>query len=420
MAAKPKDALAEVFAKAQKKSGLLVGPLGTMAGDTKWIPSGNIAIDNAFGGGIPLGRSIELFGPPSSGKTTCALQSAIALQKIIKAGGDPSRGIKADDVILYLDYEQAMDMNYARSLGLDVEHESFLFSQPDTLEEGMDLALDAVKTGRVRLTIVDSVASMVPSAQAEADSVSKVLPAITARLLKTTGQNFNPVLRHNNSSIIWINHEMEIMAMGGPASYGPPPTTTPGGKSIKYFASVRGQFRQIKTHKGPWTDPLTGEIREIPMMTDVRLRVVKNKVASPFREAILRVRFGRGFDNFWTTMQILLANKQVVYSGSRYYFHRLVEQGGAPDWMPREKEGTQRPAIHGEKGLFRQADAHPEWRDTLIELATKIANENIANLALVVTTSPIEEQVEDDEEESQTQDLDELLDSKSAGKRVKI
>lgn len=415
--ADPKAELHKVFATAQKKTGLQVGPLGSMVEDIKWLTTGNIAIDNAFGGGIPLGRQVEAYGPPSCGKTTVCIHTAVELQKVIKAGGDPERGIGPDDVILYADYEQAVDIRYAIALGLDVEHPSFQFMQPDTLEEGMDLILQAVQTGLVRLVIVDSVAAMVPSAQAEADSVGKALPAITARILKTAGQNLNPVLRKHNASIIWINHEMEVMAMGGPASYGPPPTTTPGGKAIKYFASVRAQFRQIKQHKGPWTDPLTGEIKEIPLMTDVRLKIMKNKVATPFREAILRVRFGKGFDAFWTAMQILLANKKVVYSASRFYFHRLEEQGGAPEWMTRESTGTHRPNIHGEKGLFRAADKNSEWRTIIIELATEIAKENIAAMDLVVPTG-VEE--EDEEADDEPQELDEILGSGKKEGRVKI
>lgn len=415
----PKSALAKVFASAQKKTGLQVGPLGSLVADVKWISTGNLAIDNAFGGGIPMGRQVETYGPPSCGKTTLCIHVAVELQKIIKAGGDPERGIGPDDVILYADYEQAVDIRYAVALGLDVEHSSFQFMQPDTLEEGLDLIISAVQTDLVRLVIVDSVAAMVPSAQAEAESVGKALPAITARLLKTAGQNLNPILRKHNATVIWINHEMEVMSMGGPASYGPPPTTTPGGKAIKYFASVRAQFRQIKQHKGPWTDPLTGEVKEIPMMTDVRMKTTKNKVAPPFREAILRVRFGRGFDAFWTAMQILLANKKVMYSSARYYFHNLSDVGGAPEWMSREATGTKRPNIHGEKALFKAADKHPDWRDLILAQAAEVARTNIDALALVVPTG--DDSDDDDEDEETPVELDDLLTpSKSAGNRVKI
>jgi recombination protein RecA len=418
--ANPRAALDAVFAKS-KKDGLNVGPLGSVIEDTLWLPTGNLSIDNAFGGGIPLGRSIELYGPTSCGKTTLATQAAVALQKIIIAGGDPALGIGPDDVILYLDYEQTMDIQYAIALGLDPEHDSFQISQPDTLEQGADLVMKAVKTGFIRLVVVDSVAAMVPSAQAEADSVGKALPAITARIMKTFGQNLNPVLKNHNASVIWINHEVEVMAMGGRPGM-PPSTSTPGGKALKYFASVRAQFRPIKHHKGPWTDALTGEVLEINMASDIRLKIVKNKVATPFREAVLRVRYGRGFDNFWTAMQILLANKQVMYGEQRFRFHNIADQGGAPDWMPREATGTKRPSIHGEKALFKAADKHHEWRQLIIDIATEVAHRNLDALELVVRNGVEEaDDDEDDEPEETVEELDDILGGgTSAGARVKI
>lgn len=413
------DAFEKLLATASKKYDLTVGAIDEMVTDTEFLTTGNLAIDYAMGGGVPLGRSIEFLGVASSGKTTSALQTAIALQRVIIAGGDETRGIKANDVIMYLDYEQAMDIEYARALGLVTDHPSFMFTQPDTLEQGADFLLSALKTGRVRLAIIDSVAAMNPSAQAEADSVGKSLPAIQAKLMKPFGVTLNSVLKHANASVIFINHEMEKMEMGTARRPGMPAAiTTPGGAALKYFASVRVQFRQIKQNKGKIINPLTNLEQEIPLSTDVRIKILKNKVAPPFREAIVRVRFGSGFDQFWTALQILLSNKKIIHQAGRYYFHNLAEIGGAPEWMSREKQGTNRPYIHGEARIFSRGDSDTEWRDILIEEAARIARENRDALKGVVGISPIAVEDEDDEEEDSVE-LD-LPAPKSKGRRVEI
>lgn len=422
MPAAPKGGMATLLAQAEKKYNLTVGPMGSIASDTKFITTGNLAIDYALGGGIPMGRSVELLGPPSSGKTTLALQAAIAMQKLIIAGGDPERGIGPDDMILYFDYEQAMDPEYATALGLDMNHPSLQFTQPDTLEEGADFALAAFKTGQVRLALFDSVAAMNPSAQAEADSVGKSLPAVQAKLMKPFGVTLNSVLRNNNGTVIFINHEMVKMEMGGGGrpGYGPPPTTTPGGSALKYFASVRVSFKQIRQNKGIVMDPVLMEEKEIPVSTDVRVKVIKNKVAPPFREATVRVTFGRGFDQFWTAMQVLLANKKVMYQTGRYYFHKLEEIGGAPEWMPRESKGTNRPYLHGEKRVFSLAEQYPEWRELLVAQAKLVAEENVESLGKV---APIKAEVmsaEEDSDEVTSEDLDDLIPKDAAGNRAEI
>lgn len=417
-----KSALADLLKTAEKKYNMKVGTLAEVADDVHFISSGNISVDYAVAGnnpngtGLPMGRIMEFFGPPSSGKTTMAIHTAVNLQKIILAGGDPERGIGPDDVIVYLDYEQVFDAGYAQQLGLDTEHPSFLFSQPDTLEDGSNFLNEAFKTGQVRLAIVDSLAAMNPSAKAEAE-IGKSLPAVAAKLLKDWGAQLNPILRHHNGMIIFINHEMEKMEMGGARRPGmPAATTTPGGVALKFFASVRIQFRPIRQIKGKILDPITNEVVEIPVATDVKVKVIKNKVAPPFRETSIRVRFGRGFDEMWTALQILLANKKVIYNASRYYFHNVIEEVPA-DWMDREAKGTQRPNIHGEPKVFAAADQHPEWREGLIELAREIAKKNVESLASVAQLGvPVEE-----EDDTLSQELDELFgETSTTGNRASL
>lgn len=365
------DALAALLATSEKKFNIVAGYMDDIASDVTFISTGNLAIDYMLGGGIPLGRSVELSGFPSSGKTTTALQAAVWLQRIIMAGGDESLGIRPDHRILYMDYEQAMDKEYAEMLGLDTHHESFLYSAPDSLEDGAEFILATLDTGMIKFVIVDSVAAMIPNAVAEND-VSKSLPAAAAKSLAVFGKKLNPLLAHNNATVVFINHLMEKIEMGGRRPGMPAATTTPGGMAMKYFASVRVEYKQMKQHKGEIYDKVSGTNIPAVTATDVRVKSVKNKVAPPFREAIVRVRFGKGFDNFWTAISILIGNKLVMYQSGHYYFHKVADRGLAPEWMKRATTGTQRPYIKGDKSLFKAADKYPEWVDGLVELAKEV------------------------------------------------
>jgi recombination protein RecA len=399
---KKKLSVSDVLKKASKDYGLRVGSLNDVVEDVKAFSSGNLGIDTILGvGGIPQGRMIEVFGPPSSGKTTTALQAAVQMQRIIKAGGDPRLGIAPDDVILYLDYENSMDPVYVANLGLDVEHPSFLITQPDTLEVGADLGADLTSTGKCRLSIWDSVASMSPSKALEAESGRQAV-AEQARLMSQFLRKFNPILANNNSTAIFVNHLMTEIPMGQGGRPGVKKDTTPGGMALKYFSSVRLKYQQIEVVKGKIEDELTGDDFEAPVATNVKVSVVKNKVGPPFRSTVVRVRYGKGFDNFWTAMQVLTARKVIPTSQGYWYFEKQPA-------LVHEDMGTSstgRRYIRGMETLFEFADSHLDWREAVIKEATALIGGQT-----VVPELATEETPEPDarEEEPNAADLVELL-----------
>lgn len=413
------DDFAAKLAQVQKKYKTGVGAISKIAQPAYFISTGNMALDKIIGGGLPLGRSVELAGPPSSGKTTTALQTAAIVQKIILAGGGDILGtdgtvfrISADDKILYLDYEQTIDQEYCKKLGLDIDDDSFLLTQPDTLEDGANLATDLIETGFIRIVIWDSVASMTPSAKAEAE-IGKSLPAVHAKLMSDLGQKLNPLLYKHQTLNIWVNHLKEVLDMSGrrPAHLGPK-MGTPGGVALKFYASVRIEYKQIKNIKEKAIDPLSGQAVETPGATEVEVKVTKNKVAPPFKKAVVRVRFGRGFDNFWTALMFLIASKEIMYSTGYYYFHKIEDQGLAPEWMPRASTGTKRPNLRGDATVLQAADDHPEWRDAVIEYAANLLKG--ADLTVVPAKSPEESEAEAEAD----RELAEILPVLDDGNRV--
>lgn len=367
----PKARVAAILASADKKYNMKAGPMSAVVADVQAVSTGNIAIDNISGiGGIPLGRNTELFGPPSCGKSTTSIQAAAALQRIILSGGDESRGIGPDDIIVYLDYEHAMDPTYCKKLGLDVEHPQFVISQPSDLETGANFLRELVDTGLVRMVIIDSVAAMTPSAKIEAET-GKPLPAVQAKLLSEFLAAFTPAVHKNNVAAIYINHILEVMEMGRRPGM-PPRTSTPGGRRLKFDASLRMEYKQIQNIKTKEINLLDQESEDRITSTIVEVKVVKNKVGPPFKKAKVRVRYGKGFDNFWSAMQILIAHKYVMYQPGIFKFHKLEAEGLAPEWMPRMTTGTQPPALKGEKNLFLAADKYPEWAEAVIAKAQSI------------------------------------------------
>lgn len=387
---KKKKTVAEIRAEALKKDGLLIGPLSSVLDEVQALSTGNIAIDHITGiGGFPIGRSVEVFGPPSSSKTTVATMCAANLQKIIKNGGSAELGIKSTDFIVYFDYEQSMDKNYCAALGLDVDHSSFLLAQPESIEQGAERVREFIESGEVRLIIWDSVAAAQPDALRDREYTSS-LPAAAAKAYAVFLGSLNEPLNRNRTTLIMINHISEVISIGGYSKPGVKVFTTPGGRALKFYSSVRLEFQQIGNVKGAVQDEITLEEEDIAIATNIRVKVVKNKVGPPFKQAKVRVRYGKGLDNFYTAMQILVAHKKVPYSAGYFYFDKtpaLIHEDMAIS-------GTGRPNVRGESNLYEFAEARSTWRDLAIKIATEVVSDDASVLDRI---TPVSVDIDDEE-----------------------
>lgn len=290
------------------------------------IPTGALSLDLALGGGIPKGRVIEIYGPESSGKTTLTLHAIAAAQR---SGGTAA----------FIDAEHALDPAYAKRIGVDVEN--LLLSQPDNGEQALEIVETLVRSNAVDIIVVDSVAALVPRAEIEGD-MGDSLPGLQARLMSQALRKLTSVISRSKSTVIFINQiRMKIGVM-----FGNPETTT-GGNALKFYCSVRMDIRRI------------GQIKqgEEIIGNRTRVKVVKNKVAPPFRQAEFDIMYNEGISTSGDVLD-LAANENIVEKSGAWYAYNGEKIG------------------QGREATKKYLDDNPK---VLAELAAKVRAADAAN-----------------------------------------
>ncbi len=304
MTAEKQKALDLALGSIEKQFGkgaiMRLGTGGAINDNVKVIPTGSLGLDIALGiGGLPQGRVVEIYGPESSGKTTIALQAAAECQK---QGG----------VVAFVDAEHALDVGYARKLGVKIE--DVLISQPDTGEQALEIVDLLVRSGSIDFLVIDSVAALVPRAEIEGDMGDSHM-GLQARLMSQALRKITGSISRSNCCVMFINQlRMKIGVM-----FGNPETTT-GGNALKFYASVRLDIRRASPIKNG----------EEVVGSRTRVKVVKNKMAAPFRVAEFDMMHGQGTNRLGELLD-LAADKRIVEKSGAWYSYKGERLGQGRD-----------------------------------------------------------------------------------------
>lgn len=284
--------------------------------DIEPIHSGSLLLDRALGiGGYPKGRIIEIYGPESSGKTTLALH---AIAEVQKQGGRAA----------FIDAENAIDPVYARNLGVDIDE--LILSQPDSGEQGLNIMLMLIESGAVDLVVVDSVAALVPQAELDGE-MSDMQVGAQARMMSKAMRKLAGIMNHNECTAIFINQLREKVGV----MYGNP-ETTPGGRALKFYASVRIDIRKTDVIKNG-SDMIGNK---------VRVRVVKNKVAPPFKTAMLEIVYGKGI-SYISELIDLCVEADIIHKSGSWFSYEGNKLG------------------QGRENVKKYVEEHPEFKEEL-------------------------------------------------------